>query len=355
MATATRFGNRARWLCAAALASCALACGADGGEGETQASIAALSVCDETVPGTRNIDGVPAYAQCSASSSAAIYSDDGVNTATTQMGPDWVRTQYSGGYQCTELAHRYLYFRWNIDWVPRGNAGTWCDTQPPATIGVVQTTTPVHGDVMVLAPGSCGADGTTGHVNLIDVVNTDGSLIAVEQNGARRGTYKGTCAKCFLHVMANDGTPSSIPSTPGNPAQGSAGSAAPPTGTAGSMSPPPATTPPATVPPPPATTPTTPPAGVPSVPVGVPTAGSAAPAPSAPAPITPAPTTAPVPAAMAATPAAPSYMPPARTQSAQDSGCAVSATGAGTHAAGSLAPFAALMLALLRRRTRARG
>ena len=38
----------------------------------------------------------------------ALYSNNGVDTSNTQTGPDWVKTQYSGGYQCTELAHRYL-------------------------------------------------------------------------------------------------------------------------------------------------------------------------------------------------------------------------------------------------------
>jgi hypothetical protein len=180
---------------------------------------AALSACDETVPANRNVDGIPAYAQCAASMNSAIYSNNGVDTSLTQTGSDWVRTQYSGGYQCTEFAHRYLYFKWQVKWIPNGNAGTWCDTVPPSTSGLVQATTPVHGDLMVLAPGSCGADNVAGHVNVIDVVGTQ--LTAVEQNGARRGNYQASCAKCFLHVVANDGMSSGAGGT-----AGSAGSAA---------------------------------------------------------------------------------------------------------------------------------
>ncbi|MBN2191539.1 MAG: CHAP domain-containing protein [Polyangiaceae bacterium] len=86
----------------------------------------------------------------------------------TSLGDDWVRTQWSGGYQCTELAHRYLYFRWGIEWLPRGNAGTWCDEVPDAESGVEQTFAPVHGDVIVFPPGQCGADGYYGHVALVD-------------------------------------------------------------------------------------------------------------------------------------------------------------------------------------------
>jgi hypothetical protein len=193
------------------------------------------------VPANRNIDGIPAYAQCAGSSNSAIYSNNGVDTSTTQMGNDWVRTQWSGGYQCTELAHRYLYFKWQVKWIPNGNAGAWCDSQPPANSGIVQTMTPVHGDIMVLAPGSCGADMTTGHVNVIDVVNGD-KLIAVEQNGARRGNYQLSCGKCFLHVVANNGaapSPTAGPAAAGAPASPQPASNKAPAAGSGAALPPP--------------------------------------------------------------------------------------------------------------------
>ena len=183
----------------------------------------ALSVCNEAVPANRFIDGIPSYAQCAETMTSAIYSNNGIDTATTNMGAGWVRTQFSGGYQCTELAQRYLYFKWNVKWVPNGNAGSWCDTQPPASSGVVQTMAPVHGDIMVLGPGSCGASMQTGHLTVVDTVDTTkGKLSVVEQNGARRGSYNTTCGKCFLHVVANDGM------NTGNPIMGAAGGAAPP-------------------------------------------------------------------------------------------------------------------------------
>jgi MYXO-CTERM domain-containing protein len=232
----------------------------------------ALDACTETVPANRNIDGVPAYAQCSASENSAIYSSNGVDTSLTQVTKDWVKTQYSGGYQCTELAHRYLYFRWNVKWIPNGNAGEWCDTQPPANSGVIQTMAPVHGDIMVLAPGSCGASADTGHVNLIDTVDmASGKVVAVEQNVAGRHSYMMSCGKCFLHVMANDGTPMPLSGVTLPPAN-AAGSGAP----VSTPPPPSASNPGATgrpafpgsasgnlsVPPPPATTP--PPVSTPS-------------------------------------------------------------------------------------------
>jgi hypothetical protein len=203
---------------------------------EVSGTSEALSICDETVPANRNIDGIPAYAQCAATQNSAIFSNNGVDTSTTRTASDWVQTQYSGGYQCTELAHRYLYFKWQVKWIPNGNAGEWCNTTPPASSGLVQTTSAVHGDLMVLAPGSCGADTTYGHVNVIDVVDATGKrLTAVEQNNAGRNTYMASCAKCFLHVVANDGaTPPAAGAAAAGAQAPKAGSGAAGVGAAGS-------------------------------------------------------------------------------------------------------------------------
>lgn len=202
--------------------------------------------CNETVPAERFIDGIPAYAQCATTMNSAIFSNNGIDTSTTSMGSDWVRTQYSGGYQCTELANRYLRFKWNVKWIPNGNAGEWCNTQPPASSGLVQTMMPVHGDLMVLAPGSCGAGAETGHVNVVDTVDmAAGRLFAVEQNRAARGRYMIRCAKCFLHVVANNGTPAPIGGAPATPPAAGSGASA-----AGSPAPTTPTTPPASMTPP---------------------------------------------------------------------------------------------------------
>lgn len=166
---------------------------------------AAANICSETVAANRTIDGIPAYDQCTDSTSSAIYSNNGVDTSTTSAGTGWVRTQWSGGYQCTELAHRYLYFKWNVQNVPSGNAGTWCDGTIPT--GLTKSTTPVHGDLIVFAPGSCGADATTGHVAVVDVVNADATVTFVEQNRAGRRKCANSTAACFLHATANSGTP----------------------------------------------------------------------------------------------------------------------------------------------------
>ncbi|HOU91006.1 MAG TPA: CHAP domain-containing protein, partial [Polyangiaceae bacterium] len=200
-----------------------LACG-DPGAGNDYIGSArlAFSICDEAVPDELFVDGIPAYDQCAASMDAAIYSNNGVDTSTTALDDTWVRTQWSGGYQCTELAHRYLYFRWGIEWLPRGNAGTWCDDPPDAASGVEQTFTPVHGDVIVFPPGQCGADGYYGHVALVDTVDPGGErLTIVEQNSSGRRQVQTSCAGCFLHVVANTGELG----TGGAPGEGGAGPA----------------------------------------------------------------------------------------------------------------------------------
>ncbi len=260
------------------LAGALVGCAADiepVAESEVAVARAALSACDEMVPANRFIDGIPAYAQCEASQNSAIYSNNGIDTSTTQVGSDWVRTQYSGGYQCTELAHRYLHFKWDVRWLPRGNAGQWCDTEPPADSGMVMTSEPVHGDLMVLAPGSCGAAQGTGHVVVIDTVDAaTGRLSVVEQNRANRGSYQPTCGRCFLHVVANDGAPHGAAGGPAPAGAGGTGGMGgvdaiggaggmPPAGAGGSapVTPPPVMPPAAT--PPPATPPVMPPATTP--------------------------------------------------------------------------------------------
>jgi len=195
----------------------AAACGAD--RPASDETTAALSVCDEIVPPDRFVDGIPAYSQCAGFETAPIYSNNGVDTSTTALGADWIRTQGSGGYQCTELAHRYLHFRWNVtSWLPNGNAGVWCETPPPRASGVVQTMTPVHGDLIVFAPGVCGASPGTGHVAVVDTVDDAAAeLTIVEQNRAGRRSAAQSCATCFLHVVANGGAS-------GSGADGGAGS-----------------------------------------------------------------------------------------------------------------------------------
>ena len=182
---------------------------------------AALDVCSETVPAERAVDGIPAYAQCDGSNSASIWSNDGVDTATSSLGSDWVRTQQGGGYQCTELAWRYLHFRWNIDY-RHGDAKDWCDGMLPATL--VKSTTPMHGDLIVFDGGSCGADATTGHIAVVDTTDAAKAKVTlVEENSAGRRSANISCALCFLHAVANDGTSGGAGAT-GGAGVGSGGS-----------------------------------------------------------------------------------------------------------------------------------
>lgn len=195
---------------------------------ETTASLSQpVNVCNESIPESRFVDGLPAYAQCAEVASGNVWSNNGVDTSTSSLGPDWVQTQRGGGYQCTEWAYRYLRFRFGISY-RSGDAKEWCDGNLPSTL--VKSDEPVHGDLIVFDGGVCGSDAKTGHVAVIDEVNADASSVTfVEQNQAGRRTAKTTCAKCFLHAVANDGTPAS-----GTGGGASTGGAAAQGGTAGS-------------------------------------------------------------------------------------------------------------------------
>jgi hypothetical protein len=182
-----------------------LACGNAPGDPELLGvAQQALNACNETVPATRAVDGFPAYAQCASVEDGSIWSNNGIDTATSSQGAGWVRTQNGGGYQCTEFARRYFMFRWGIDY-QHGNAGQWCDGPLPSTLALA--TSPTHGDLIVFAPGSCGADATTGHIAVVDTVDTAGKKVSiVEQNQASRRSTQQSCAKCYLHAVKNDGT-----------------------------------------------------------------------------------------------------------------------------------------------------
>jgi MYXO-CTERM domain-containing protein len=203
-----------------------LGCGSTADVELVDESVQALNTCEETVPQDRSVDDIPAYAQCETTMDGPIWSNNGIDTSTTSLGPDWVRTQHSGGYQCTELASRYMHFRWNIDY-QHGNAGSWCEGQLPPTL--VKATTPVHGDLIVFAPGSCGASTTTGHIAVIDTVDSAAAKVTfVEQNRAGRRSANQSCAACFLHAVANDGSSAGAGGAPGASGAPSAGGVAGP-------------------------------------------------------------------------------------------------------------------------------
>jgi MYXO-CTERM domain-containing protein len=158
-------------------------------------------VCNQNAAAT--LDGIPAYAYCG---NFNVWSNNGVDTKSTSGGSGWVQTEGGYGYQCVEYANRYMHFRfgtstsWGISY-----AKQMCATHPA---GVSTTTTPVHGDLIVFAGGSCGADATAGHVAVVDKVNAT-TVSVVQENTAGTQTFNKTCASCFLHAASNTGDPCS--------------------------------------------------------------------------------------------------------------------------------------------------
>lgn len=162
--------------------------------GKTSAAVD--TICGEGA--TVSIDGIPAYAYCG---NFDVYSNNGVDTRS-YGGAGWVKTEGGYGYQCFELAARYMHFKWGVD-------ATWgvvyasqmCDTHPA---GVSVTTTPIHGDLAVFAGGSCGVAAPAGHVAVVDSVGAS-TFTAVQQNVAAELTWSKSCVSCFLHAAANTG------------------------------------------------------------------------------------------------------------------------------------------------------
>lgn len=180
------------------VAALALACSASP-EDVGQSNAPVDYVCNKAAVAT--LDGIPAYAYCG---NFNVWSNNGVDTKSTSGGAGWVQTEGGYGYQCVEYAVRYTHFKfgtptsWGISY-----AKQMCATHPA---GLSTSTTPVHGDLIVFAGGSCGADATAGHVAVVDKVNAT-TVTVVQENSAGTQTFNKSCASCFLHAASNTGDP----------------------------------------------------------------------------------------------------------------------------------------------------
>jgi hypothetical protein len=155
------------------------------------------SICKEAA--TAWLDGYPAYPWCR---DHDVWTDDGINTRETG-GNGWVQTEGGYGYQCTEWAVRYFYFKWQV---PRpwyvGVAKDMCGGLPA---GVTTTRNPVHGDLAVFVAGCGKADPKNGHVGAIDTVDAS-TISIIQQNPAGRVQWSKSCVACYLHADANTNT-----------------------------------------------------------------------------------------------------------------------------------------------------
>ncbi len=145
-----------------------------------------------------SIDGIPAYAYCG---NFDVWSKNGVDVQSQPgAGPGWQQSEAGYGFQCFELASRYMHFKWGVasQWGVL-YASQMCNQHPA---GVVVTQNPVHGDLVVFAGGSCGIAAPAGHVAVVESVSGS-SVTAVQQNVAATLTWQKSCASCFLHAVAN--------------------------------------------------------------------------------------------------------------------------------------------------------
>lgn len=103
---------------------------------------------------------------------------------------------YGYHYQCVELAQRYFGTLYGTTPIWYGNAIDLCHTYPS---GVVKTSSPIPGDLVVFNHG------TWGHVAVITSVSSS-SLNVIEQNSSPSGknTYsRGSNVACYLHATKN--------------------------------------------------------------------------------------------------------------------------------------------------------
>lgn len=190
------------------LAAVAAAACSSGQENVGQSNDAVDYICSENASAT--LDGIPAYAYCG---NFNVWSNNGADTKSTSGGTGWVQTEGGYGYQCVEYAVRYEHFKfgvgtgWGISY-----AYQMCNTHPT---GIAKATTPVHGDLMIFAPGSCGADGTAGHVAVVDTVGST-TVKVVQENIAGSYTYNQSCASCWLHATNNNGSTDPCATAPSN-------------------------------------------------------------------------------------------------------------------------------------------
>jgi MYXO-CTERM domain-containing protein len=183
----------------ATLAALAIVACSSAQEDVGQSNDAVDYICKENASAT--LDGIPAYAYCG---NFNVWSNNGVDTKSASGGTGWVQTEGGYGYQCVEYAVRYEHFKfgvgtgWGISY-----AYQMCNTHPSS---MSKVSTPMHGDLMIFAPGSCGSDKTAGHVAVVDTVGST-SVKTVQENTAGSYTYNKSCASCWLHAANNTGDP----------------------------------------------------------------------------------------------------------------------------------------------------
>eukprot|EP00602_Paraphysomonas_sp_CaronLab_P007366 CAMPEP_0185036518 /NCGR_PEP_ID=MMETSP1103-20130426/29619_1 /TAXON_ID=36769 /ORGANISM="Paraphysomonas bandaiensis, Strain Caron Lab Isolate" /LENGTH=240 /DNA_ID=CAMNT_0027574077 /DNA_START=248 /DNA_END=970 /DNA_ORIENTATION=- len=106
---------------------------------------------------------------------------------------------YGYQYQCVELAQRYFGELYGTTPIWYGNAIDLCNTYPS---GVVKTSSPIAGDLVVFNTG------TYGHVAVITHVG-GGYVDVIEQNSSPTGTNTYSMSsnvQCYLHATKNSGS-----------------------------------------------------------------------------------------------------------------------------------------------------
>lgn len=143
--------------------------------------------------------------------------DDGAITIKVFKGNSQCNSQsnyYNGQYtgikwECVEFARRYWIKRWGKSFGTVVGAKDICGEFPPEKKYFHGDGTKKRkGDMMVIAPGNCGVNGTYGHVGIIADKMADGTFKVWDQGDSitdgSPNYYASSCAKCFIRSSAND-------------------------------------------------------------------------------------------------------------------------------------------------------
>ena len=144
----------------------------------------------------------------------AIYSTSGKDTYSDDPFHNRTVTNSGFGYQCVELAYRYMGWRWSKwIWVSNGASdlcnGPLVDSRGAPVKGLQRFRpgggTPVPGDLFVFANGVCGADAQYGHVAVITRVwNKDSVQIAQQNVVSEKYTIQNVKLACACSIIHAD-------------------------------------------------------------------------------------------------------------------------------------------------------
>jgi hypothetical protein len=201
------------------IAVCLVGCASGDSLSEFSSSLSSFSVYAGATVKAQTFDGYPAYGCAydknfgTACANFNVWTDNGINTYGSDPGGNSFESERGFGYQCVELATRYEWARWGVSGWTIQNAFEMCANHPAS---MTITNDPMPGDLMVFGPFACASSNSgitdPGHVAVVNSVGAT-TITTAQQNTAAIVNWPRSCLTgtqplgCFLHPIANGGTP----------------------------------------------------------------------------------------------------------------------------------------------------